>query len=436
MDLVTPQPADPDFDTPTLTGSPPAADPPTPSADRSVGASADSSVGAEPNDPAASPPPGTISSARFAPTVLDIQVQEEAEAAPEPPLPRSTGQDWAPQPPPTASSTARPSPGAPSPIPPQRPAMDRSTSMPTGLMATGGGSGLFGGPLEDEHGRRLTGGGIFLDVDCSGGGGGGSGLGGSSVMTSSLRQPPRSILKGGAHHVNRQRRPSLPEVHMRSRSLPEGGGAPVDSPLPVDPPGAATFFPPNGPPPSSSEWAAGAAAAAPSAASSSAASSLGSPSSPSSPDGSSPPVRFVRPEGRAQRQPSFVHFNLNLDVGQALDKGDRYRCSYKCGFIGYWAEVEAHEAQCWSSRAKAERTVAWVRGKASRAASSVSTMSAGIFRRASISRASEAARPSEAAASGGRGVGDGGGDGGGGGGGGGGGSGDGEPPAAEPVMPI
>jgi hypothetical protein len=40
-----------------------------------------------------------------------------------------------------------------------------------------------------------------------------------------------------------------------------------------------------------------------------------------------------------RRQSRRISFSTELDMGVALDKGERYRCRYSCGFVGYMEEV-------------------------------------------------------------------------------------------------
>lgn len=65
----------------------------------------------------------------------------------------------------------------------------------------------------------------------------------------------------------------------------------------------------------------------------------------------------IEDKGAAPPPPSAkrLSFHESLFVGEALNKGPRYRCCYGCGFVGYHAEVETHQSTCECSRAKWHR---------------------------------------------------------------------------------
>jgi hypothetical protein len=139
----------------------------------------------------------------------------------------------------------------------------------------------------------------------------------SSSSSGAPRPPPRGILKGSPNFVSKsKRRLSLPEAAMRNRALgddTDGSEPPTPPPPPSSPGSSPPPFPPQG---ESSGGVGGVGGGGPAAAP------------------APVPVTFVRPGGGLERAPSAVRFNVQLDVGDALDKGDRYRCGYKCGFIG------------------------------------------------------------------------------------------------------
>lgn len=53
----------------------------------------------------------------------------------------------------------------------------------------------------------------------------------------------------------------------------------------------------------------------------------------------------LAPEASPRRQSRRISFSTELDMGVALDKGERYRCRYSCGFVGYMEEV-MNETEC------------------------------------------------------------------------------------------